>query len=107
MITPQGEPGVAQTASELASRVGVATTPAKDFYDLVVIGGGPAGLGAAVYGAFEGLKTVLVERAATRGQAGQSSKIVDYLGFPDGGSGAQPATRGRRPAHGVRAPVLT
>jgi len=63
-------------------RVGLATTPSKDFYDLIVIGGGPAGLGAAVYGASEGLRTVLVERTATGGQAGQSSRIENYLGFP-------------------------
>ena len=61
--------------------------PRPDFYDLIVIGGGPAGLGAAVYGASEGLRTVLVERTATGGQAGQSSRIENYLGFPDGVSG--------------------
>ena len=64
----------------------------------MVVGGGPAGLGAAVYGASEGLRTVLVEREATGGQAGQSSRIENYLGFPDGVSGGQLADRARRQA---------
>ena len=80
---------------------------AKDFYDLIVIGGGPAGLGAAVYGASEGLRTVLVERTATGGQAGQSSRIENYLGFPDGVSGAQLTERARRQAAKFGAEVLT
>src|ERR1700751_4654457 len=62
VITPDGDPLIEPSDAELASRVGLATTPSKDFYDLIVIGGGPAGLGAAVYGASEGLRTVLVER---------------------------------------------
>ena len=82
--------------------VGLTTTPAADFYDLVVVGAGPAGLGAAVYGASEGLRTVLVERRATGGQAGQSSRIENYLGFPDGVSGAQLTDRARRQALQVR-----
>ena len=102
VITPDGETMLAPSDAELATRVGLTTTPAKDFYDLVVIGGGPAGLGAAVYGASEGLKTVLVERTATGGQAGQSSRIENYLGFPDGVSGAQLTTRARRQAQQVR-----
>ena len=68
----------------------------------MVIGAGPAGLGAAVYGASEGLRTVLVERTATGGQAGQSSRIENYLGFPDGVSGAQLTERARRQAAQVR-----
>jgi thioredoxin reductase (NADPH) len=72
-----------------------------------VIGGGPAGLGAAVYGASEGLRTVLVERLATGGQAGQSSRIENYLGFPDGISGAQLTDRARRQATKFGAEVLT
>ncbi|HYB16240.1 MAG TPA: FAD-dependent oxidoreductase [Streptosporangiaceae bacterium] len=107
VITPDGEPLVEPTDAELASRVGLATTPAKDFYDLIVIGGGPAGLGAAVYGASEGLRTVLVERTATGGQAGQSSRIENYLGFPDGVSGAQLTDRARRQATKFGAEVLT
>ena len=75
VITPDAEVLVEPADAELAARVGLATTPSEEFYDLVVIGGGPAGLGAAVYGASEGLRTVLVERTATGGQAGQSSRF--------------------------------
>jgi thioredoxin reductase (NADPH) len=107
VITPDGDPLVEPTDAELAARVGLATTPSKDFYDLIVIGGGPAGLGAAVYGASEGLRTVLVERLATGGQAGQSSRIENYLGFPDGVSGAQLTDRARRQATKFGAEVLT
>src|SRR5205085_230600 len=107
VITPDGEPLVEPEDRELAARVGLATTPAADFYDLVVIGGGPAGLGAAVYGASEGLRTVLVERSATGGQAGQSSRIENYLGFPDGVSGAQLTDRARRQAAKFGAEILT
>jgi thioredoxin reductase (NADPH) len=107
VITPDGEALVEPEDAELASQVGLATTPSKDFYDLIVIGGGPAGLGAAVYGASEGLRTVLVERTATGGQAGQSSRIENYLGFPDGVSGAQLTDRARRQAAKFGAEVLT
>ena len=107
VITPDGEALVEPADAELAARVGLATTPSKDFYDLIVIGGGPAGLGAAVYGASEGLRTVLVERTATGGQAGQSSRIENYLGFPDGVSGAQLTDRARRQAAKFGAEVLT
>ncbi|HEY9241291.1 MAG TPA: FAD-dependent oxidoreductase [Streptosporangiaceae bacterium] len=107
IITPDGEALIAPSDADLASKVGLSTTPAKDFYDLVVIGGGPAGLGAAVYGASEGLKTVLVERTATGGQAGQSSRIENYLGFPDGVSGAQLTLRARRQAQKFGAELLT
>ncbi|WP_316744212.1 FAD-dependent oxidoreductase [Streptomyces sp. MK7] len=107
VVTPDGTALVEPEAPELAARVGLATTPAADFYDLVVIGGGPAGLGAAVYGASEGLRTVLVERSATGGQAGQSSRIENYLGFPDGVSGAQLTGRARRQAARFGAEILT
>ena len=107
VITPDGTPLVEPEAVDLAGRVGLATTPEADFYDLVVIGGGPAGLGAAVYGASEGLRTVLVERSATGGQAGQSSRIENYLGFPDGVSGAQLTDRARRQATRFGAEILT
>ena len=72
-----------------------------------MIGGGPAGLGSAVYGASEGLRTVLVERTATGGQAGQSSRIENYLGFPDGVSGAQLTDRARRQAVKFGAELIT
>ena len=107
LITTEGEPMIAPTQAEVASRVGLATTPERDFYDLVVVGGGPAGLGAAVYGASEGLRTVLVEKFATGGQAGQSSRIENYLGFPDGLSGGQLTDRARRQAVKFGAELLT
>jgi len=107
VVTPDGEALVEPGDQELAGRVGLATTPSEAFYDLIVIGGGPAGLGAAVYGASEGLRTVLVERTATGGQAGQSSRIENYLGFPDGVSGAQLTDRARRQAAKFGAEMLT
>ena len=73
----------------------------------MIVGGGPAGLGAAVYAASEGLRTVLVERQATGGQAGQSSRIENYLGFPDGVTGTQLTDRARRQAHKFGAEILT
>ncbi len=107
VVTPDGTALAAPSDSALAERVGLATTPAKDFYDLIVIGGGPAGLGSAVYGASEGLRTVLIERTATGGQAGQSSRIENYLGFPDGVSGAQLTERARRQAVKFGAELIT
>ena len=107
VITEQGETLVDPADTELAATLGLTTTPAEDFYDLVVIGGGPAGLAAAVYGASEGLATVLIERTATGGQAGQSSRIENYLGFPDGLSGAQLADRARRQAVKFDAELIT
>src|SRR5262245_2355929 len=107
VVTPAGEALVDPSVEELAARVGLSTTPAADFYDTVIVGGGPAGLGAAVYAASEGLRTVLVERRATGGQAGQSLRIENYLGFPDGVSGAQLTDRARRQAHKFGAEILT
>jgi thioredoxin reductase (NADPH) len=107
VITTDGTALRAPTEAEIAAAVGLTTDPAGDFYDLIVIGGGPAGLGSAVYGASEGLRTVLVERQATGGQAGQSSRIENYLGFPDGVSGAQLTDRARRQAAKFGAEVLT
>jgi thioredoxin reductase (NADPH) len=74
---------------ELAGRVGLRVQAAQDFYDLVVVGAGPAGLAAAVYGASEGLNTVVIEPVAPGGQAGSSSRIENYLGFPSGVTGAE------------------
>jgi thioredoxin reductase (NADPH) len=107
VITAAGEVLIAPSRIEVASHVGLATTPERDFYDLVVVGGGPAGLGAAVYGASEGLRTVLVEKFATGGQAGTSSRIENYLGFPDGVSGGQLTDRARRQAVKFGAELLT
>lgn len=107
VITVEGEVLIEPTESELAAKVGLETVPSTDFYDLVVVGGGPAGLGSAVYGASEGLRTLMVERIATGGQAGQSSRIENYLGFPDGVSGAQLTDRARRQATKFGAEILT
>jgi thioredoxin reductase (NADPH) len=92
---------------ELAERLGVAGQPAAEHYDLVIVGGGPAGLAAAVYGASEGLRTVMVEREAPGGQAGQSSRIENYLGFPAGLSGSDLARRGTDQARRLGAELLT
>jgi len=107
VLGPGGTALLQPSDGDLAALVGLTTTPAGDFYDLVIVGGGPAGLGAAVYGASEGLRTVLVERQATGGQAGQSSRIENYLGFPDGVSGGQLTDRARRQAQKFGAEVLT
>jgi thioredoxin reductase (NADPH) len=107
VVTADGDYLVEPSMSDLAARVGLSTTPTTDFYDVVIVGGGPAGLGAAVYAASEGLRTVLVERQATGGQAGQSSRIENYLGFPDGVTGAQLTDRARRQAHKFGAEILT
>jgi thioredoxin reductase (NADPH) len=107
LVTADGEPLIEPSRAEVAAKVGLATLPGRGFYDLVVIGGGPAGLGAAVYGASEGLRTILVEKFATGGQAGQSSRIENYLGFPDGLSGGQLTDRARRQAVKFGAELLT
>jgi thioredoxin reductase (NADPH) len=107
VVTPAGDALVDPSVEELAARVGLSTSPATDFYDTVIVGGGPAGLGAAVYAASEGLRTVLVERQATGGQAGQSTRIENYLGFPDGIAGAQLTDRARRQAARFGAEILT
>src|ERR1700710_1024839 len=95
------------TVLELAERLGVAGQPAADHYDLVIVGGGPAGLAAAVYGASEGLRTLMVEREAPGGQAGQSSRIENYLGFPMGLSGSDLARRATEQARRLGAELLT
>jgi thioredoxin reductase (NADPH) len=95
------------TVLELAERLGVAGQPASEHYDLVIVGGGPAGLAAAVYGSSEGLKTIMVEREAPGGQAGQSSRIENYLGFPAGLSGSDLARRATDQARRLGAELLT
>jgi thioredoxin reductase (NADPH) len=107
VITEQGETLVEPTNGELASMLGLSTSPSMEMYELAVIGGGPAGLAAAVYGASEGLKTVLIEETTTGGQAGRSSRIENYLGFPTGVSGAELTTSARRQAERFGAEVIT
>ncbi|MDX6206864.1 MAG: thioredoxin reductase [Frankiales bacterium] len=104
---PDGTVIRSATPPELARAVGLATTAGSPFYDVVVIGGGPAGLGSAVYAASEGLRTLLVEQEATGGQAGQSSRIENYLGFPNGLSGAELAQRARDQAVRFEVEILT
>src|SRR5690606_21330661 len=91
----------------LATELGLSTRASLPFYDLVIVGGGPAGLAAAVYGASEGLKTLLVEREAPGGQAGTTSRIENYLGFPSGLSGADLARRALAQARRLGAEILT
>ena len=93
VITDDGQVLQAPSPAELARALGLSSTPSLPFYDLIIIGAGPAGLGAAVYGASEGLRTVLVEKEAIGGQAGQSSRIENYLGFPSGIAGGDLARR--------------
>lgn len=95
------------SVGELAERAGLRTRASLPFYDLIITGGGPAGLAAAVYGASEGLKTLLLEREAPGGQAGQSSRIENYLGFPVGLSGADLTRRGLAQASRFGAEILT
>lgn len=104
---PNGETLENPDLPTLAHKVGLKTEASQPFYDLVVVGGGPAGLGAAVYGASEGLKTLLVEKEATGGQAGTSSRIENYLGFPQGLSGSELAQRATIQANRLGAEILT
>src|SRR5438552_696105 len=106
-ILEDGTVLVRPTVLELAERLGVAGRPTQDHYGLVIVGGGPAGLAAAVYGASEGLRTVMVEREAPGGQAGQSSRIENYLGFPAGLSGSDLARRATDQARRLGAELLT
>jgi thioredoxin reductase (NADPH) len=92
---------------ELADRIGLHTRANRPFYDVVIVGGGPAGLAAAVYGASEGLGTLIIEQAAPGGQAGTSSRIENYLGFPAGVSGADLARRASTQAQRFGAELLS
>ncbi|MBD2022281.1 FAD-dependent oxidoreductase [Leptolyngbya sp. FACHB-36] len=95
------------TPSQIAERIGLKTQAGNPFYDLVIVGGGPAGLAAAVYGASEGLRTVMIEREAPGGQAGTSSRIENYLGFPVGLSGGDLARRAVMQARRFGVEILT
>ncbi len=107
LFLDDGEVLVRPTHSEIATRIGLRTEAELPFYDLVIVGGGPAGLAAAVYGASEGLRTLLVERHASGGQAGQSARIENYLGFPAGLSGADLARRATTQAQRLGAELLS
>jgi len=91
----------------LADKVGMTTRAEQPFYDLIIIGAGPAGLGGAVYGASEGLRTVVIEKEAAGGQAGTSARIENYLGFPQGISGADLTRRATTQAQRLGAEILT
>jgi thioredoxin reductase (NADPH) len=104
---PDGEVLVQPDNRRLAEKTGLQTQATQPYYDLIIIGAGPAGLGAAVYGASEGLRTALIEREATGGQAGTSSRIENYLGFPRGLSGADLARRATAQARRFGAEILT
>lgn len=93
LFLPDAEVMVTPKPVEVAERIGLKRHAGQQFYDLVIVGGGPGGLAAAVYGASEGLRTVLIEKHATGGQAGSSSRIENYLGFPAGLSGGDLARR--------------
>jgi len=104
---PDGSTLVAPSRRDLAEKVGLKTQATSAFYDVVVVGAGPAGLAASVYAASEGLKTVLIEKEATGGQAGTSSRIENYVGFPSGLSGSDLAHRATAQARRFGAEILT
>ena len=106
VIFPDGSYIEEPSNSELAEKIGLKTHAQMPFYDLIIIGGGPAGLAAAVYGASEGLSTLLIERQAPGGQAGMSSNIENYLGFPSGLSGSSLARRAATQAARFGAEIL-
>ncbi len=107
VILPDGMKLVKPSITDIAGKVGLQTEAEKPFYDLAIIGGGPAGLAAAVYGASEGLRTVMIEKEAPGGQAGTSSRIENYLGFPVGLSGSDLARRGVTQAKRFGVEILT
>jgi thioredoxin reductase (NADPH) len=107
LVFPDGSHLLAPANAVIAEKVGLRTRADLKTYDLVIIGGGPAGLAAAVYGASEGLRTLLVEREAAGGQAGTTSRIENYLGFPAGLSGADLARRAVAQASRLGAELLT
>jgi thioredoxin reductase (NADPH) len=107
VLLPDGGVMVQPTTRDLADKLGLQTRAQHPFYDFVIVGGGPAGLAAAVYGASEGLKTILVERDAPGGQAGTSSKIENYLGFPGGVTGEDLARRATLQAKKFGAEIIS
>lgn len=107
LFFPDGNVLVDPDLRTLADKVGMTTHAQQPFYDLIIIGAGPAGLAAAVYGASEGLRTVVIEKGAAGGQAGTSARIENYLGFPQGISGADLARRATTQAQRLGAEILT
>jgi thioredoxin reductase (NADPH) len=107
VLFPDGTKFLETAPAQIAQKVGRSTRAQTDFYDLAIVGGGPAGLAAAVYGASEGLHTVIVEREATGGQAGMSSRIENYLGFPGGLSGNDLARRAEAQAKRFGVEILS
>ena len=107
VIFPDGTKLEDPDSAALAEKAGLKTSAEQPFYDLIIVGGGPAGLAAAVYGASEGLKTLLIEREAPGGQAGTSSRIENYLGFPSGLSGADLARRAVAQARRFEVEILS
>jgi thioredoxin reductase (NADPH) len=107
VVLTDGTRLVNPSRAELAEKIGFRTQAEKPFYDLVIVGGGPSGLAAAVYGASEGLRTLMVEGDAPGGQAGTSSRIENYLGFPSGLSGADLTRRGVTQAQRFGVEILT
>lgn len=106
VLFPEGEPLSRPTTDEVAERVGLQSHASEPAYDVAIVGAGPAGLAAAVYGASEGLKTLLIEASAPGGQAAQSTLIENYLGFPKGISGADLARRAYSQATRLGAEIL-
>jgi len=107
VILPSGVRITAPEPADIAEQIGLTATATQNFYDLAIVGAGPAGLACAVYGGSEGLRTVLLEMEAPGGQAGTSSKIENYLGFPAGLSGADLARRGVTQARKFGVEILT
>jgi len=107
VILPSGERLTKPDPAQIAEHIGLSTKAQADFYDLAIVGGGPGGLAAAVYGGSEGLHTVLIEREAPGGQAGTSSRIENYLGFPAGLSGGDLARRAVAQARKFGVEILT
>jgi thioredoxin reductase (NADPH) len=107
LFFPDGSVMVDPDLRSLADKVGMTTRAQQPFYDLIIIGAGPAGLAGAVYGASEGLRTVVIEKEAAGGQAGTSARIENYLGFPQGVSGADLTRRATTQAHRLGAEILT
>jgi thioredoxin reductase (NADPH) len=107
VILPDGSQLMEPTTTQLAEKIGLKSHAQMPFYDLIIVGAGPAGLAAAVYGASEGLHTLLIEKEAPGGQAGMSSNIENYLGFPTGLTGANLARRAVAQAARFGAEILT